>query len=395
VKRRFEALRPFLNEKQRRLLAGVEAETYGEGGIALMTRTTGLSDMTVRRGMHELEHPESIEPERVRRKGAGAKRKVDTDPTLRSDLEKLVDPATRGEPDSPLRWTSKSTRKLADELCRLGHQVSPFLVADLLHQMGYNLMANRKTNEGSHPDRDEQFQHISAAVQTFQQEGQPVISCDTKKKELIGEFKNGGKEWQPEGKPERVNMHDFADPELGKAAPYGVYDVTRNDAWVSVGTDHDTAAFAVQTIRSWWQSMGREAYPNAHKLLITADGGGSNGYRVRLWKLQLQRLADETGLAISVCHFPPGTSKWNKIEHRLFAHITQNWRARPLTSHEAIVNLIANTTTRTGLKVQCQLDPNTYPTGVRVTDQELDEIRITGDEFHPNWNYTISPGPPN
>lgn len=394
IKHRYEALRPFLDEKQRRLLAGAEAIAYGPGGQRRVAIVLGMSARTVSHGMRELAHPDTVASERVRRPGGGRKPTTAVDPNLRDDLEGLVSPTTRGDPQSPLRWTLKSTRRLAAQLnaMKAGRSVSEHLVRDLLHDMGYSLMANRKTLEGTeHPDRDAQFQHLNSTVQAYQDRGQPVISVDTKKKELIGQFKNGGREWQPEGEPEQVNVHDFMDAELGKVAPYGVYDPTRNEGWVNVGIDHDTAAFAVASIRGWWQTMGQAAYPQATELLITADSGGSNNARSRLWKVELQKLADDTGLRIAVCHFPPGTSKWNKVEHRLFSHITQNWRAKPLTSHEVVVNLIASTTTTKGLKVRCQLDTNTYPTGVKVSDAELGAVQLERSEFHGDWNYTIRP----
>jgi hypothetical protein len=394
IRRRFTAVAPFLDEKQRRLLAGAEAMTYGTGGVEQVAALVGLAKQTVERGLHEIQHPEEIEPERVRRKGGGRKPATATDPELLSDLERLVAPGTRGDPESPLRWTSKSTRHLAAELSAMkpGRTVSHVLVGELLHGMGYSLQATRKMREGTdHPDRDAQFRHINATAQDYQQRGQPVISIDSKKKELVGDFKNAGREWQPEKHPEAVRIHDFMLPDLGKITPYGVYDTARNEAWVSVGTDHDTASFAVASIRAWWENMGRQAYPEATSLLITADGGGSNSPRVRLWKTQLQQLADDTGLQIGVCHFPPGTSKWNKIEHRLFAHITQNWRGRPLVSHETIVNLIANTTTATGLTVRCALDTASYPTGVAVSDHDIKTLQIKGSESHPEWNYVVHP----
>ena len=310
-------------------------------------------------------------------------------------MESLIEPVTRGDPESPLRWTSKSVRKLANELKKTGHKTSHRMVADLLREMGYSLQANRKTLEGSaHPDRNAQFEYIYEKVKEFQFCGQPVISVDTKKKELVGDFKNGGRELRPKGDPAKVRVHDFEIRELGKVAPYGVYDQTHNAGWVNVGTDHDTAAFAVESIRRWWVTMGQEAYPDAASLLITADGGGSNGSRVRLWKTELQRLANETGLVVSVCHLPPGTSKWNKIEHRLFSYISQNWRGKPLVSHEVIVNLIASTTTRKGLTVRCELDTNKYPKGTKVTNEELRQVRIIRDQFHGEWNYAIHPSPP-
>lgn len=392
IKQRFDTMSPFFNERQRRLFAAAEATSYGEGGIREVAKALGMSESTVRRGVAELENPESIEPQRVRRPGGGRKRTVDTDPTLRSDLEKLLESTTRGEPQSPLRWTCKSTHNLANELTAMGHQTSNRMVYELLQEMGYSLQANRKTQEGgSHPDRNKQFEHINEQVQAFQEKGQPVISVDTKKKELVGDFKNAGQEWRPKGDPEHVRVHDFVIPELGKVAPYGVYDIGRNDAWVNVGTDHDTATFAIASIRGWWSSMGKEAYPEATQLLITADGGGSNSSRSRLWKRELQNLANETGLSVHVCHFPPGTSKWNKVEHRLFSQITQNWRGKPLTSHDVVVNLIANTSTTKGLKVRCNLDTNRYEKGIKVSDDELAQVNLKRNDFHGEWNYEIAP----
>jgi transposase len=393
--RMFEVLARALDERTRRLVAAAEAQAIGFGGVTAVARASGLSRGTVIRGMGELQTaPRLARGQRIRRKGAGRKRTVDQDATLKRDLEALVEPVTRGDPESPLRWTCKSVRQLAAELQRLGHQTSHRMVAELLHEMDYSLQANRKTLEGSsHPDRDAQFHHISDRIRKFQADRQPVISVDTKKKELVGEFKNNGRELRPQGDPEKVRVHDFVIPELGRAAPYGVYDVTRNAGWVSVGVDHDTAAFAAQSIRRWWESMGREAYPQATRLLITADSGGSNGARVRLWKLELQRLADETGLEISICHLPPGTSKWNKIEHRLFSYISQNWRGKPLVSHEVIVNLIAATTTKAGLRVRAEIDARRYPKGVKVSEKDVAAIRIQRDKFHGEWNYTIFPRP--
>jgi transposase len=391
--RKFEVLARVLDERTRRLVAAAEAQAIGFGGITAVARASGLSRGTVMRGMAELETaPRPARGQRVRRRGAGRKRTVDRDASLKGDLEALVEPLTRGDPESPLRWTCKSVRQLAAELQRRGHRTSHRMVAELLHEMDYSLQANRKTLEGSsHPDRDAQFRHISDQIRDFQADRQPVISVDTKKKELVGNFKNNGRELRPKGDPEKVRVHDFVIPELGRAAPYGVYDVTQNAGWVSVGVDHDTAAFAVQSIRRWWESMGREACPKAARLLITADSGGSNGARVRLWKRELQKLADETRLAISICHLPPGTSKWNKIEHRLFSFISQNWRGKPLVSHQVIVNLIAATTTRSGLRVRAAIDPAKYPRGVKVSDQEVDALRIKRDQFHGEWNYTILP----
>jgi hypothetical protein len=390
---KFDVLARFLDERTRRLVAAAEAEALGFGGVTAVAKASGLSRGTVIRGMVELTTaPQPARGQRIRRKGAGRKRTVDQDATLERDLESLVEPVTRGDPESPLRWTCKSVRQLAAQLNRMGHQTSHRMVAEILHGMDYSLQANRKTLEGaSHPDRDAQFQHISDKIRAFQADRQPVISVDTKKKELVGDFKNQGRELRPRGDPEKVRVHDFVIPELGRAAPYGVYDVTQNAGWVSVGVDHDTAAFAAQSIRRWWESMGQEAYPQAARLLITADSGGSNGARVRLWKLEMQKLADETGMEISICHLPPGTSKWNKIEHRLFSFISQNWRGKPLVSHQVIVNLIAATTTKTGLRVRAEIDPRKYPKGVKVTDQEVASIRIERDKFHGDWNYTIHP----
>ena len=392
IRERFARLEPFLNERQRRLAAANEAKALGRGGISAVASATGVSRRTIARGLRELAASDASLGQRIRQPGGGRKQTVVKDPTLLDDLERLVEPVSRGDPESPLRWTSKSVRKLADELRRQGHQASHDLVARLLKKQGYSLQANRKMREGSaHPDRDAQFEHIQAEVKVFQTAGQPVISVDTKKKELVGDFKNGGCELRPQGDPEVVRVHDFVIPELGKVAPYGVYDVTYNLGWVNVGIDHDTAAFAVASIRRWWECMGQPRYDGAQRLLITADGGGSNGARVRLWKIELQKLADETGLAISVCHLPPGTSKWNKIEHRLFSFISQNWRGKPLISHAVIVNLIAATTTQTGLKVECVLDERAYPAGIVVTDAELAQVNLTRDDFHGEWNYTISP----
>jgi hypothetical protein len=363
----------------------------------VVATATGLSRTTIHTALHELQDkaappaPPETRP-RMRRLGGGRKPLSATDPTLLQDLEALVEPATRGDPESPLRWTCKSTSKLAVELRTQGHAVSARTVSSLLDQLGYSLQSNRKSQEGSaHPDRDAQFRHIADLVKCFQAEGQPVISVDTKKKELIGAFYNKGREWFPIGQPEQVQVHDFIDPELGKVIPYGVYDLAANQGWVSVGIDHDTAAFAVATIRQWWQAMGRPLYPQATTLLVTADGGGSNGSRTRLWKFELQQLADELGITVHVCHFPPGTSKWNKIEHRMFCHISQNWRGRPLTSREVVVNLISQTTTAQGLAIQAVLDEKPYPTGITVPDDLFDALALERDEFHGDWNYRINP----
>jgi transposase len=395
VRHKFAGLTRELDERSRRIWAGTEATALGRGGIAAVARATGLATRTIRVGIRELKDGASEQPgtpRRVRRPGAGRKLLTHRDPGLRAALEALVESTTRGDPMSPLRWTCKSTRVLAEELTRQGHAVSHVSVGELLHQMGYSLQSERKVTEGTlHPDRDAQFAYINAQVQAFQQRGQPVISVDTKKKELVGDFKNGGQEWHPSGDPVKVRVHDFEDEELGKAVPYGVYDVTQNNGWVSVGIDHDTSEFAVASIRHWWRQMGAPTYPNARELLITADSGGSNGSRVRLWKIALQKLADATGLRVSVSHFPPGTSKWNKIEHRMFCHITKNWRGRPLESLDVIVNLIANTTTRKGLRVQAGLDTAAYPKGIKISDDQLAQVRLERAAFHGDWNYTILP----
>ena len=380
-----------LDERGMRRWAAAEALSLGRGGTAAVARATGIAESTIRRGRRELVSGEWLEAGRVRRPGAGRKPLTETDPTLLGDLERLVDDTSRGDPEAPLRWTAKSLRNLACELRGQGHEISAASVAPLLRRLGYSLQANAKTREGAkHPDRDAQFHHINETVKAAIVAGQPVISVDTKKKELIGDFKNGGRELRPKGDPEQVRTHDFKDTQLGKVNPYGVYDVAEDAGWVSVGIDNDTAQFAVASILGWWQHLGKRRYPDATTLTITADCGGSNGYRTRLWKTELQALADATGLAISVCHFPPGTSKWNKIEHRLFSFISKNWRGRPLVSYEVIINSIAATTTRTGLEVYARLDQTAYPK-VDVTDTELAAVNITHDQFHPEWNYTITP----
>ena len=392
---RHKELEGILDERQRRLYAAVEAKVLGHGGVKRVSEATGVARGSILAGIKELELPGARLPDgprRVRRAGAGRKKRVDQDQGLREALERLVEPTSRGDPMSALRWTCKSLKHLARELARQGHPISHVTVGVLLKDMGYSLQGNRKTLEGSsHPDRNAQFEYINRKTQAALSESQPVISVDTKKKELVGQYKNGGVEWMPQGSPEQVKVHDFVDKELGRANPYGVYDVANNNAWVSVGTDHDTASFAVSTIRRWWFAMGQPAYPAARELLIMADGGGSNGSRVRLWKLELQQLADELGLTIRVSHFPPGTSKWNKIEHRLFSFISLNWRGQPLVSHEVIVNLIAATTTQKRLRVRAAIDDALYEKGVKVTDAEFTTIRITPDDFHGNWNYAISP----
>jgi Rhodopirellula transposase DDE domain len=390
-----QELTPRLDERQRRLMAGAGARTLGRGGIAAVARATGLSRATIRKGAIELERGPVAAEDRVRRPGGGRKRATERDPGLVAALEALVDPHTRGDPESPLRWTCKSTRQLADALTAAGHATSHVRAGELLRSLGYSLQANAKTREGKqHPDRDAQFRYINEQVRRHLRAGQPVISVDTKKKELIGAdpaYKNAGREWQPTGSPERVGVHDFPDPESPKAIPYGIFDIQANAGFVVVGCDRDTASFAAQTLRRWWHSVGSVAYPDAGRLLICADAGGSNGYRIRLWKLELGRLASETGLQITVCHFPPGTSKWNHIEHRLFSAISTNWRGRPLTSHEVVVELIGATTTRGGLKVHAERDLATYPKGVTVTDQELASVPLKPHKFHGDWNYTVRP----
>lgn len=392
VRERWNWMSAHLDERQRRLFAAAEARALGEGGVAVVHHATGMTERIIRSGMKELDEPPPADG-RVRRAGGGRKSLTETDKNLWADLDKLVEPATRGDPMSPLRWTSKGLRTLAAELSAMGHKVSRGTVAQLLKDHGYSLKVVRKTKEGGkHPDRDAQFQHIQNQVERFQALGQPVISIDTKKKELVGEFKNGGEEWQPQGQNEEVNVYDFPDLALAKAIPYGVFDVNRNEALVTVGIDHDTAEFAVSSIHRWWTDMGSEAYPEATDLLITADCGGSNGNRLRLWKLELQRFADETGLTVSVCHLPPGTSKWNKIEHRLFCHITRNWRGRPLTSLDAVVNLIGSTKTSRGLQVRAVLDKGGYATGIVISKKELSQVNLERDNFHGEWNYTVFPG---
>jgi transposase len=393
IKARFARVAKILDERARRAVAASEALAIGWGGITAVSRATGLSRTVIQNGIKELSGTvPSAAPGRIRRPGGGRKKTVETDRSVRTDLEHLVEPVTRGDPESALRWTCKSVRKLAAELRERGHQVSHQWVAERLRDLGYSLQGNRKTREGSdHPDRDAQFGYINATAQGFLAAGDPVISVDTKKKELVGDFKNAGREWCPQGEPEEVRVYDFLIPELGRVSPYGVYDLAANAGWVNVGIDHDTAAFAVESIRRGFQQAGKHRYPQAQRVLITADGGGSNGSRVRLWKWELQRLADETGLTISVCHFPPGTSKWNKVEHRLFAFISQNWRGKPLVSYAVILNLIAATTTTTGLTVESFLDTQTYPAGSKVTDEEMTTIHLERDAFHGEWNYTISP----
>jgi hypothetical protein len=397
IKTRYRTLAPLMDERLRRQWAGSEAQSYGRGGVSAVSSATGMSRNTIRKGIAEAvlrkKNPKGVVSTRVRRPGGGRKPLTESDPGLWEALEALVEPMSRGDPRSPLRWTCKSTSQLAGELARQAHSISAWTVGSLLKAAGYSLQSNRKTKEGSaHPDRNAQFEYINAAVQHFQQRGQPVISVDTKKKELVGLFSNGGQEWRAKGEPEKVKVHDFMDKKLGKAIPYGVYDLSENEGWVSVGIDHDTARFAVQAIARWWQKMGARRYPHARELLIMADGGGSNGSRCRLWKVALQELVSRLGIPIHVSHFPPGTSKWNKIEHRMFCHITQNWRGRPLVSHEVIVNLIANVSTRTGLRIRAELDRGAYPSGIPVTEAELQTLHLKPHSFHGDWNYALLPG---
>jgi transposase len=392
IKERFETLAPYLDERARRLFAATEARASGRGGVAVVSKATGVARSTIGRGLAELRSENARLTRRVRRPGGGRKPKIETEPGLLEALEQLVQSAIRGDPEAALLWVSRSQRHLVQALAELGFTASQKLVGRLLRRLGFSLHANRKTREGSaHPDRDAQFENINEKIKQFQKAGQPAISVDTKKKELVGDFKNGGRELRAKGDPEPVRVHDFKLPELGKVAPYGVYDIAANSGWVNVGIDHDTAVFAVESIRRWWLALGKARYPNATQLLITADCGGSNGARVRLWKRELQIFANEAGLSIAVAHHPPGTSKWNRIEHRLFAFITQNWRGKPLISHEVIIQLIGATSTSTGLDVQCRLDENEYPKAIKVSDAEMNAININRDGFHGEWNYTISP----
>ncbi len=396
IRQKYIALSPVMDERMRRQWAASEASTLGWGGVTAVAEATGLAWNTIKAGMRELDHraahPDEPVDDRLRCSGAGRKRLTETDPQLLAALEELVDPATRGHPESPLRWTCKSTAILAKELTRQNHPVTDRTVATMLKEAGYSLQANRKTREGNqHPDRNAQFEHINDQVVTFHRQQQPVISVDTKKKELVGDFRNVGREWQPTGLPENVRVHDFLDKKLGKAIPYGVYDLASNEGWVSVGITRDTARFAVTSIRRWWTEMGATRFPRARKLMITADGGGSNSSRNRLWKVALQDLANDLGLPLHVCHFPPGTSKWNKIEHRMFCFITKNWRGRPLTNHQTIVELISNTTTDAGLIVRAAIDENEYETGIKISDEELSQVKLKRSEFHGEWNYTIRP----
>lgn len=397
IRKKYQVLHSIMNEKMRRYWAASEAAALGWGGVTAVAKATSMSPTTIKAGIAEIQggiklSDEDIHYQSIRHPGGGRERLSREDATLLKDLKALVEPSTRGDPQSPLLWTCKSTRNLADELVRQDHRISYRTVARLLHDMDYSLQANRKTREGSsHPDRDAQFEYINKKVLAFQRRGQPVVSVDTKKKELVGNFKNSGREWRPKGKPEEVLSKDFLDKQLGKVIPHGVYDLTANEGWVSVGVDHDTAKFAAESVRRWWVNMGSLVYPHAKELLVTADSGGSNSSRSRLWRVALQELADDIDLRIAVCHFPPGTSKWNKIEHRMFCHITENWRGKPLVSRAVVVNLIGSTKTRAGLKIKAEIDLNQYKTGLKITDEELAEIDIKKDKFHGEWNYTISP----
>ena len=392
ARKRYRELAPVLNEQSRRRFIALEARALGRGGVSLMARITGQARSTIYRGLFDICHNVSAAAGRIRQDGGGRKKKASQDPSILVDLKHLVEPVTRGDPMQSLLWTGRSLRNLVKELANKGHKVCPTVVGNLLRGMGYSLQANSKTQEGSkHIDRNAQFQYINTQAEAFLSANEPVISVDTKKKELVGNFKNNGREWRPKGSPEPVNVHDFIDPKLSRAVPYGVYDINNNVGWVSVGTDHDTASFAVHAIGRWWRTMGKKRHPKAKRLLISADGGGSNGYRVRLWKVELQNLANELKLPITACHLPPGTSKWNKIEHRLFSFITINWRGKPLRSYRTIVQLIAGTKTETGLQVRAELDENKYPKGVKVSDAQLAAVNLSRHAFHGEWNYTISP----
>lgn len=392
IQEKYEAISFCLNERSCRLWAAAEAKSYGWGGITVVSEATRLDPKSIRKGLLELDNPEKLSGDRIRKSGGGRKKLRDKHSNLLQDLESLVEPVTRGDPESPLRWTCKSTRKLAGELTHRGYRIVQRTICDLLSYLGYSLQANKKTHEGAdHPDRNAQFEYINKTVISFQNDNHPVISVDTKKKENIGNYKNNGKEYSQKGKPTEVNAYDFPDKKLGKVSPYGVYDVSQNKGWVSVGISYDTAEFAVNSIRSWWYKMGKPLYYASERMLITADCGGSNGYRVRLWKRELQKLANELNMTIHVCHFPPGTSKWNKIEHKMFCYISQNWRGRPLITKEVVVNLIGNTKTKSGLEIQAQLDENTYEKGIKVTDEEMNSFNIVKEQFHGEWNYKILP----
>jgi hypothetical protein len=391
-RKRYEEMAPVLDEQSRRRFVALEAKALGRGGVSLMARITGLARSTIYHGLSDIRDKASAPPGRIRKKGGGRKKKSAQDPSLLADLNELVEPATRGDPTQLLLWTSRSLRNLVKDLAQKGHTLSPTVVGDLLRDMGYSLQGNNKVREGrQHIDRDAQFRYINSQAVAFVTANEPVISVDTKRKELVGNFRNNGREWRPKGQPETVNVHDFIDPKLRRAIPYGVYDINNNVGWVSVGTDHDTAGFAVHAIRRWWRTMGKKRYPRAKRLMITADGGGSNGYRVRLWKVELQKLADELKIPITVCHMPPGTSKWNKIEHRLFSFISINWRGKPLRTYRTVVQLIAATTTDTGLTVRAELDENKYPKGIKVSDAQMAALNVSRHAFHGDWNYTISP----
>ncbi len=395
IRHKYKLLGPNLNERIRRLFAAAEAESFGHGGITLVSRATGLERHVIARGLNEIKKDVALGKNSVRKAGGGRKKNSDKDQTLETDLETLIEPVTRGDPESPLLWVSRSLRHLSEELHKRGHQISHTLVGQLLQKKGYSMQANRKNKEGTnHPDRNAQFEHINQTAKDYLAAGDPVVSVDTKKKELVGDFKNNGQEWRPAGNPEIVQMHDFPDAEVGKANPYGIYDLGKNEGWVNVGIDHDTAQFAVESIRQWWKHLGKKYYPNSKKLFITADCGGSNGARSRLWKVELQKLSNETGFEITISHFPPGTSKWNKIEHRLFSFISQNWRAKPLYDYATVINLIAATTTKTGLKVYARLDRRKYELGIKITDDELKQVNIYRNEFHGEWNYSIRPQKP-
>jgi len=394
ISERYKILKPILNEKLNRLYCAAEAKVLKHGGIQTVSEQTGLSRTTISNGLKELENVKDIDIQRIRKEGGGRKKECEKDPLISEKLDSLIEPALRGEPESSLLWTSKSLRKLSEELKKIGYNVSHKLVGEMLKKKGFSLQANSKTYEGKgHPDRDSQFEFIHYRVKEFQMNNLPVISVDAKKKELVGNFKNNGKEWTKKYSPQKVNAYDFLSTAEGLAIPYGVYDITNNSGWVNVGLDHDTAEFAVQSIKNWWLKMGIFSYEKADKLLITADGGGSNGRRNKLWKKQLQELSEELNIEIHMCHFPPGTSKWNKIEHRLFSNISKNWRGKPLTSYEVIVNLISSTVTTKGLKVQCEIDKNEYKTGIKISEKEMKDINITKDEFHGEWNYIIKPKP--
>lgn len=392
IREKYQLLEHTFNERSRRLFAAAEAHSHGRGGIAIASRATGLERHTIARGIKELFQDKPLPSYNIRKSGAGRKKTILIDKTMTDDLLKMIEPTTRGDPESRLRWTTKSVRNLSRELNRMKHKTSHRMVADILHEMGYSLQGNKKTKEGgSHPDRNAQFENINQKVEQQQRMNGPAISVDAKKKELVGNYKNNGREWAQKGKPEEVQSHDFINKKLGKVCPYGIYDIIQNKGWVNVGVDHDTAAFAVESIRRWWHSMGKKDYQKAKSILVTADAGGSNAVKSRLWKWELQKLANEIGKPISICHFPPGTSKWNKIEHRLFSFISKNWRAKPLTCHEVIVNLISSTTTDKGLRVKCRIDKRKYPTRIRINDVDFQRINIKKDDFLGNWNYTISP----